>query len=44
MEHNVGTAGASRNNALIDANFVNVYINVDDYQLMDYNNSSIKPD
>jgi hypothetical protein len=35
----VGKAGASRNITMIDVNYVNVYINGDNYQLMDYNNS-----
>ena len=35
----VGQLGPSRNNAMIDVNYVNVYINGDNYQLMDYNNN-----
>lgn len=35
----VGQRGASRNLAMIDVNYVNVYINGDNYQLMDYNNN-----
>lgn len=35
----VGRLGPSRNIAMIDVNFVNVYINGTNYQLMDYNNN-----
>lgn len=37
-----GTAGSGnpRNVSMIDVNYVNVYINGDNYQLMDYNNNS----
>jgi hypothetical protein len=35
----VGQLGPSRNSAMIDVNYVNVYINGDNYQLMDYNNN-----
>jgi hypothetical protein len=35
----VGRLGPSRNLAMVDVNFVNVYINGDNYQLMDYNNN-----
>jgi len=36
-----GTAGSGnpRNISMIDVNYVNVYINGDNYQLMDYNNN-----
>jgi hypothetical protein len=35
----VGPNGSSRNLTMIDVNYVNVYINGDNYQLMDYNNN-----
>lgn len=35
----VGQTAASRNITMIDVNYVNVYINGDNYQLMDYNNN-----
>ena len=35
----VGQARSTRNITMIDVNYVNVYINGDNYQLMDYNNN-----